>query len=164
MFWQELLSMLHKSLGPAIFSAMPAHIPHWCEFWPWQADLASWLDFRPALSLQTSLPILALGWRQLLSLDVLCSHCWDAQGLCWWELCPVCFAAVSAPAHLSLHSSVRRDLFVCMISCLCPARTPRSSNSHFTASNDMTEQTGWDPKASLCRVQMWQPVPLRWTL
>lgn len=151
----EIVKHVAQKPWSSNFSSIPAHILHWCEFWLWQANLASWLDYRPASSLQTCLPILALSWRHLLSLDLLCSHCWDAEGLCWWELCPACFAAVSVPVHLSLHSSVRRDLFVVWSVVFVQQRHLDPLTLISLPVMRWQKQTGWSPVASLCRVQIW---------
>lgn len=148
--------MLHKSLGPchSNFSAMPAHIPQWWEFWPWQADLASWLDFRPASSLQTCLPILAPGWSQLLSLDLLCSHCWDAKGLCWWELYPAHSAAVSAPDTFP-YTAVQGKTLLSVWSVVCVQQRHLDPPTLISqAIMTWQKQTWWGPEASLCSVQI----------
>ena len=159
MFWQELLNMLHESLGPCLsnFSAvpMPGHTPHWCEFWPWQADLASWLDFRPTSSLQACLAILTLGWSQLLCLDLPCSCCCGTMGLCWWDLCPACFAAVLSSwlsfPYREVHSFCLYDqLFV-------SSKGTNSLNPLTLISLIVVtwqRQTWWCPVVSLCRIQI----------
>lgn len=151
MFWQELLNLLHETLGPCLsnFSAMSVtgHTPHWCEFWAWLADLASWLDFKLALSLQTCLSILTLGWSQILSLDLCCSHCSDGMWPCWWDLCLPTPLLCSAPSSLLTEQFTS---FVCTISCLSLAMTPRSSNSHCIDSSDMTEADWVGFVASWC--------------
>lgn len=162
-FWQESSNLsLAPDLRKVLAVPVSDYTSYWCGLWPWKTDLASWFDFRSAWSLQTCLVILTPSWNQLLSLDLLCPHCWDAMGLDWPEPCSVCSAAMlscslalpyqivhsSAPWHLELHS---QRSFAC--------RQQRHLDSLILISLtavSLTWQrwTQWRPVASLRRIQM----------
>jgi len=134
------LNLLHKSLGPCLnkFSATPksGQTSHWCVFWPWESDFTSWLHFRPVSSLQTCLAILIKTEAS--------SCCWTCPapvaGVLWGcagETCALTALLLSsAPASHFL--AEQSNPFVCTISCMYPAKTPRSSSSHFSDSSDIT--------------------------